>query len=390
MMKFSNKAKKINSSAIREILKVTQSSDIISFAGGVPTPDCFPLEDIKSAMHDLMISKNFSNALQYGPTEGYLELRKWIANYISSREAITLTQDNVLIVSGSQQALDLVGKCFINENDDLFVTDPTYLGAIQAFSIYDPNFVPISQLEELTQSPQNNVLLYIIPNFNNPTGNQLTLEERNKITAYCNNKNMLIIEDDPYGDLSYSGKRSPSILSLAQKNTIYLGSFSKILSPGMRLGYIIAEPEIIKKLVQFKQASDLHTSSFVQYIVFNILNKNNFLVEHLKEIRNVYREKCTVMLKALNQYMPKSVSWNEPNGGMFIWLTLPNYMDGKKLLDMAIKKKVAFVPGEFFFSKEKRSNFIRLSFVTNSNDAIINGIRTLSLIISENEQANDS
>ena len=389
-MIFSDKAKKINSSAIREILKVTQFSDIISFAGGIPTTDSFPLEHIKNAINDLMVSKDFSKSLQYGPTEGYLELRTWIANYISKRETITLMPDNVLIVSGSQQALDLIGKCFINENADLLVTDPTYLGAIQAFSIYEPNFIPISTFEDLTQSIQDNALFYIVPNYNNPTGNQLSLEDRNKITAYCNDKNILIIEDDPYGDLSYSGKRLPSMISLSQKNTVYLGSFSKILSPGMRLGYIIAEPEIIKKLVQFKQASDLHTSSFVQYVVFNIINENKFLINHLKEIRCIYKEKCTVMLDSLNKYMPKSVSWDEPSGGMFIWLKLPNYMDAKKLLDIAIKKKIAFVPGEFFFSKEKKANFIRLSFATNSNAAIINGIRTLSSIISENEQVNDN
>lgn len=330
-MKFSNKAKKLNSSPIREILKITQSSDIISFAGGVPTPDCFPLENIEEAINNLMISQNFSNSLQYGPSEGYLELRKWIANYISLREAITLSADNVLIVSGSQQALDLVGKCFINENEDLLVTDPTYLGALQAFSIYEPNFVPFSHAEDLIKFQQKNALLYVIPNFNNPTGDELTLEDRKKITAYCNDKNILIIEDDPYGDLSYSGQRLPTMLSLSQKGTIYLGSFSKILSPGMRLGYIIAEPEIIKKLVQFKQASDLHTSSFIQYIVFNILNKENFLANHLQEIRNVYMEKCRLMLDSLYKYMPKSVSWNEPRGGMFIWLKLPEYQGWIKL-----------------------------------------------------------
>ncbi|MCO6522003.1 MAG: PLP-dependent aminotransferase family protein [Snodgrassella sp.] len=388
LWKFSHRAQALKSSTIREILKVTEHSDVISFAGGLPAPDAFPIAEIQAAVNTVLASKDIYDALQYGPTEGYAPLRQWIANYLSTRDQIAISADEILIVTGSQQALDLIGKALINEKDKVLVETPTYLGALQSFNQFNPEYVAISSDEKglIPESIDDKLassakFLYSIPNFQNPTGRRLSLERRQALAAKAKQNDLVLIEDDPYGDLDYQGQRLPGLYTLAPENTVYLGSFSKILTPGLRLGYVVANKQFIGKLVQLKQASDLHTPSLTQYIAYQIISKNNFLNHHIPKIRQLYSTRCQYMLHSLAQYMPKEVSWNQPEGGMFIWVELPESINATELLSEAISRKVVFVPGETFFAHAEKNNCLRLAFVTVPEEKIDCGIKILAEII---------
>ena len=383
----SSRAQRITSSAIREILKVTERPEVISFAGGLPSPETFPAERIRAAC-DGILRADGKSALQYGPTEGYLPLREWIAQRCSSADA-PVSPANVLVTTGSQQALDLIGKVLVEPGRSLLVETPTYLGALQAFGLFEPRFVsvpsddagPIADAVPLSAADEASGF-YLLPNFQNPTGRRIGLERRHALAKMAAQRDILLLEDDPYGELSYGGEKLPSLRSLHPTGTLYLGSFSKLLSPGLRVGYVVAPNEIFRKLVQVKQAADLHTPSFTQRIVHEVV-KDGFLDAHIPTIRTLYAAQCRAMLDALQEHFPKSVKWNAPQGGMFIWVELPEHMDAARLLEHAIAHNVAFVPGAPFYSAAPRHNTLRLSFVTVSVEKIQEGIRKLGGLIAD-------
>ncbi|MBZ5548075.1 MAG: PLP-dependent aminotransferase family protein [Acidobacteriia bacterium] len=398
--RYAQRAKNLKSSAIRELLKITQNPDIISFAGGLPAPEVFPAERFREAC-DRVLEKQARLALQYGATEGYEPLREMIARH-TSRYGVKAKPENVLLTSGSQQALDLIGKLMINPGDRVLVEAPTYLGALQAFNVYGAEYVSVpsdndglrSDLLEasLRLGPK---FMYVLPNFQNPGGTTLAEGRRHELVLLADRYGIPIIEDDPYGQLRYEGEHLTPLIVLDRENlrrddgysignVIYLSTFSKTLAPGLRLGWIVAPPEVISKLVQLKQGADLHTSTFVQMVAFEVA-RDNFLDEHIKLIRRVYGERRDVMLRAMEENFPPEVTWTHPHGGLFLWVTLPEGMDCHQLFEAAIKENVAFVPGDSFYASnghadEGRRHF-RLNFSNASPEQIREGIRRLGVAI---------
>lgn len=389
---FSQRAQQLTSSAIREILRVTQRPEIISFAGGLPSPKGFPVSQIKEAFDRVLESEGMS-ALQYGPTEGYAPLRAWVAEDLKRHGADDISPDEVLIVSGSQQALDMLGKLFIDPGSRVLVEAPSYLGALQSFSLFQPEYaavptdagglIPESLTDDLAADAR---FIYVLPNFQNPTGLTLDLARRQALVDRCAELGLPIVEDDPYGELRYAGTAQPSVLGLGRKagaTVVRLGSFSKVLAPGLRLGYIVAPRPIIAKLVQIKQATDLHTATLSQMAVYETI-KDGFLATHLPKVRDLYKEQCGFMLQAMDEHFPQTVTWTRPEGGMFIWVTLPEHIDATELLAKAIERNVAFVPGApFYAGVQGKTNTLRLSFVTVSGDKIRQGIAILGQLLKE-------
>jgi 2-aminoadipate transaminase len=381
---FAERAEQLQASFIREILKITQQPEIISFAGGLPSPLTFPVDEMKLA-YDKVLSNNGKVALQYGPTDGYTPLRQWIADSLSTGGA-KIVPEQVLMTSGSQQALDLLGKVLIDEGSRVLVETPSYLGALQAFSVYLPEFKSVDTDDHgLVPSSINAVaegarLLYSLPNFQNPTGRSLSIERRLELVETCARLGLPLIEDDPYGSLSYKGEPLPKMVAMNPDGVIYMGSFSKVLTPGIRLGYVVAPLPLARRLELAKQAADLHTSQLTQMVVHEVI-KDGFLDQHIPKIRALYGDQCQVMLDAMAQHFPASVEWTKPEGGMFIWVTLPKHIDAMKLLDEAIAQKVAFVPGSPFYANDPATNTLRLSFVTVPPERIRHGIEILGKLI---------
>jgi 2-aminoadipate transaminase len=382
--RFSERADQLQSSFIREILKITQQPEIISFAGGLPSPLTFPVDEMKAAF-DKVLSENGKVALQYGPTDGYLPLRQWIADSLSTNGA-KIIPEQVLMTSGSQQALDLLGKVLIDEGSRVLVETPSYLGALQAFSVYRPEFKSVdtdehglvpSSLDAVAEGAR---LLYALPNFQNPTGRTLSVERRMELVETCARLGLPLIEDDPYGALSYKGDPLPKMVAMNPEGVIYMGSFSKVLTPGIRLGYVVAPLPLVRRLELAKQAADLHTSQLTQMVVHEVI-KDGFLQRHIPKIRTLYGDQCQVMLDAMAQHFPAGVEWTKPEGGMFIWVELPKHIDAMKLLEEALAQKVAFVPGSPFYANEPQTNTLRLSFVTVPPERIRTGIEILGKLI---------
>lgn len=381
---FAERAEQLQASFIREILKITQQPEIISFAGGLPSPLTFPVDAMKAA-YDKVLSENGKVALQYGPTDGYTPLRQWIADSLSTGGA-KIVPEQVLMVSGSQQALDLLGKVLIDEGSRVLVETPSYLGALQAFSVYRPEFKSVdtddhglvpSSIDKVAQGAR---LLYSLPNFQNPTGRTLSVERRQELVETCARLGLPLIEDDPYGALSYKGEPLPKMVAMNPDGVIYMGSFSKVLTPGIRLGYVVAPLPLARRLELAKQAADLHTSQLTQMVVHEVI-KDGFLDQHIPQIRALYGDQCQVMLDAMAQHFPAGVEWTKPEGGMFIWVTLPKHINAMQLLDEAIAQKVAFVPGSPFYANEPATNTLRLSFVTVPPERIRHGIEVLGKLI---------
>jgi 2-aminoadipate transaminase len=381
---FSERAQQLQSSFIREILKITQRPEIISFAGGLPSPATFPVERMKAAF-DKVLTDSGRVALQYGPTDGYAPLREWIANSLSA-EGARIVPEQILMVSGSQQALDLLGKVLIDEGSRVLVETPSYLGALQAFSVYRPEFKSVATDEHgLVPSSIRPVaegarLLYSLPNFQNPTGRTLSVERRRELVETCAALGLPLIEDDPYGALSYKGEPMPKMVAMNPDGVIYMGSFSKVLTPGIRLGYVCAPLPLVRRLELAKQAADLHTAQLTQMVVHEVV-KDGFLDQHIPTIRTLYGNQCQVMLDAMAEHFPEGVSWTRPEGGMFIWVTLPKQIDAMKLLDQSLAARVAFVPGAPFYANEPETNTLRLSFVTVPPERIREGIAILGKLI---------
>ena len=388
---FADRTRSIKSSTIRELLKVTQRPEIISFAGGLPAPELFPTERFQEACSKVL-TKNSGAALQYGATEGYTPLRQLIAEKLADA-GIRATVENVVITAGSQQALDLIGKLLIDNEDRVLVEAPTYLGALQAFNVYGARYISVpidddglrTDLVEAVVKSQPK-FMYILPNFQNPGGVTLTEGRRHELVMLSDRYLVPIVEDDPYGALRYEGEALPSLLSIDQQNhrrdenpfanVIQLGTFSKTLAPGLRLGWIVAAPEVISKLVQLKQGADLHTSTFSQVVAFEVA-RDGFLEEHIEHIRTVYRERRDVMLDALQEFFPAEVGWTRPEGGLFLWVTLPEGINSQRLFEMALSENVAFVPGDPFFANADNGRHLRLNFSNADPAHIREGIRRL-------------
>jgi 2-aminoadipate transaminase len=382
--RFSERAQQLQSSFIREILKITQQPEIISFAGGLPSPATFPVEEMKAAF-DKVLSTTGKTALQYGPTDGYMPLRQWIADSLS-KDGAKIVPEQVLMVSGSQQALDLLGKVLIDEGSRVLVETPSYLGALQAFSVYRPEFASVQTDDDglvpasIAPVAQGARLLYSLPNFQNPTGRTLSIARRQELVETCARLGLPLIEDDPYGALSYKGEPLPKMVAMNPDGVIYMGSFSKVLTPGIRLGYVVAPLPLVRRLELAKQAADLHTAQLTQMVVHEVI-KDGFLDRHIPTIRELYGNQCQAMLDAMAEHFPAGATWTKPEGGMFIWVTLPKHINAMELLDEAIKQKVAFVPGAPFYANEPETNTLRLSFVTVPPERIRQGIAVLGKLI---------
>jgi 2-aminoadipate transaminase len=393
--RFAQRTQRMQSSAIRELLKLTEQPDIISFAGGLPAPEVFPTQEFKEACARVL-DKHSSVALQYGTTEGYLPLRELIAEQ-TRRSGMEVSTDNILITSGSQQALDLIGKILINEGDRIVVESPTYLGAMQAWNIYGAEYISIradehglvtDELEAALRAGPK--LIYALPNFQNPTGVTIPLERRQRLVELADRYGVPIVEDDPYGQLRFEGEDIQPIIVMDDRlhpkgehcngNVIYLSTYSKTLAPGVRLAWVVAPPEVIRKMVQAKQGADLHTATLNQMVAYEVA-QDGFLDRHVQLIRGVYRERRDVMLESLEEHMPPGVKWTHPEGGLFLWLTLPERISSIQVLEDAVLQKVAFVPGTSFYPYGGGENTMRLNFSNACPERINEGIARLARVI---------
>lgn len=381
---FSDRILKSNRSFIREILKVTSHPEIISFAGGQPDPTLFPLEELKFST-ELAFQKHGSQLLQYGVSEGYTPLREKIfERYYKSIKYPGLSPENILITTGSQQALDLIGKIFINPSDPILIERPGYLGAIQAFSLYEPFVIGIPLEDDgldivalkNTLSKTNPKFLYSNPTFQNPTGKTLSIEKRNRLAEVLRRENCILIEDNPYGEIRFESEAIPSVQSLYPERTISIGTFSKTLSPGFRVGWVCAPREILDKLLIAKQASDLHSNIPSQFILTEYLDHYDLDLQ-IERIRNSYKLKKECMEESLKRYLTEFADWVSPKGGMFFWLTLKNEVNSMRLFEAAIANNVAFVPGNPFYTGEPETNTMRINFSHSSIETIELGIRRI-------------
>lgn len=387
-MKYSDRILKTPSSFIRDILKVLDKPDIISFAGGLPNPVSFPIDALKEAINEA-IRKYGSKLFQYATTEGYVPLREFIAEKYRRKFGLEVNPDDVLITNGSQQALELIGTVLLDKGDKVLIEEPGYLGAIQAFSLCEPQFlsVPLEDdglnLEKLEDVLKRNPvkLIYSVPNFQNPTGLTYSLEKRKAIRELVSKYDIAFIEDDPYGELRFRGETLPYIGAAYLENSILLGSFSKTVTPGMRLGFLITKNvQLMRYLVTAKQGSDLHTNIFTQYAIHEYLMHNPY-EEHVKKIVALYRTQADAMLEAMKTYFPKAVSYTQPEGGMFVWARLPEGQSALELFPRAMEQKVAFVPGDPFYVSKKNVNTLRLNYTNATPEVITEGIRRLGSIL---------
>ena len=389
MTQFSERILNTPASFIREILKVIQQDDIISFAGGLPNPVSFPKEELKQSM-ERVIDQFGDEVFQYSSTEGYRPLREWVAERYRDEYGMDVQADDVLITTGSQQALDLMGKVLINPGDALAIEEPGYLGAIQAFTVFEPHFCPVpllddgidlDRLEQILEE-RNVKLLYTVPNFQNPTGLTYSVEKRKALCALLNRYSAYLIEDDPYGQLKFEGEVFPYIGSFGLKKSVLFGTISKIITPGMRLGWICTKDrELMQHLVTAKQAADLHSNIFAQYAVYDYL-MNHELNEHIGKIKALYKEQSDAMLQAMKDFFPDTVTYTMPKGGMFVWGSLPEGESSLELFDRAMKEKVAFVPGNtFYVDDQKPVPTFRLNYTNSEPEVIREGIRRLGRLM---------
>ena len=386
---FSVRAQEMKASAIREILKITERPDVISFAGGLPAPELFPIQALKKACAKVLDTYG-PKALQYSLTLGVLPLRQILAERLS-KKGLTLTVDNIFITGGSQQGLDLIGKVFLNEGDAVLCENPTYLGAIQAFNVSRPKYVTVEMDEEgmIVEQAEEKIkkhkprFIYVVANFQNPSGITLSLEKRKQLVKLAEKYHVPIIDDNPYGELRYVGEDIPSLKSLGGDAVIELGTFSKIVSPGLRIGWGIVSTEVMTMFERMKQGADLHTNTFAQYVLYEYIKEGN-LDRHIEEIKVAYSERRDVMIEALKEHFPENVKWHEPGGGLFLWVELPEGVSATALLDEAVNQKVAYVPGKPFYPYEDKDNTLRLNFSNANPEMIKEGIKRLGKVFREN------
>lgn len=391
MVQFSKVSSVLHASEIREILKVTENPEIISFAGGLPAPELFPVEQMKDV--DLAIlEKEGKQALQYSTTEGYVPLRKQIAARMKSVFQTDCTYEDLIITAGSQQGLSLCGQLFLDEGDVVLVESPTYLGAITAFNVNFPQFIEVptddkgmipEELDKILATNDKVRLIYVIPDFQNPTGITWPLERRKAFMEIINRHDIPVIEDDPYGELRYDGDYLPTLKSMDEKgNVIFLGSFSKILMPGLRLGWMVAAKEILEKAVMLKQCVDLQSSTYAQRQTSYYINMYD-LDAHVQTIKELYGRRRDLMYNTMKEYFPKELTFTHPEGGLFTWVTLPEGYDAKELMPKVIAEKVAYVPGGAFYPNGGQDNHFRLNYSNMPEERIVEGVKRLAKVLKE-------
>ncbi len=392
MVNFAERMDEIKASDIRELLALTNKPEIISFAGGLPAPELFPVDKIKAAT-DAVLDENGRAALQYGPTDGILRLREQICERLLAKNSIHTDPKNIIITAGSQQGLDYVARLYVNPGDVVLMESPSYLGAINAFQLSQPNFVEVptddggmimEELDKILATTDKVKMIYVIPDFQNPSGRTWSLERRKKFMEIVNKYEVIVIEDNPYGELRYKGEFLPSLKSMDTKGlVIYLGTFSKILAPGYRLAWICASDEIIEKVNLIAQAAVLQTSTTSMMIVSKFIDMFD-LDEHVETVRAAYEHRCNVMMDAMKQYFPKEVKFTIPDGGLFTWAELPEYIDTKVMATEALAQNVAYVPGLGFFPNGNNHHCMRLNYSCMPDDRIIEGIKRLAKVIENN------
>lgn len=390
-MKFSKRMDHLHGSDIREILKMTEQPGMISFAGGMPAQELFPIEEIKEASVQVLTDHG-KQSLQYTITEGFLPLREQIAQRMLAKFSASYSPQDILITSGSQQGIELSGKLFLDDEDVVLCESPSFLGAFQAFRVYNPKFIEVPTddqgmiMEELTrilETTDRVKLIYVIPDFQNPTGRSWSLARRKALMEIAGRYDIVVVEDNPYGELKYEGEMLPSLASFDQKGqVVFLGSFSKVLCPGFRIGWVCASPQWMEKYVIAKQAADTHTSTFCQRIVHTYMERFD-LDENIGKIKDVYRNRRDLMLEIMEREFPKEASFKKPRGGLFIWVELPVAVNAREILKKSLEKGVAFVPGGSFYPNGGHENVLRLNFSNMLEEKIREGIPRLAAVIRE-------
>jgi 2-aminoadipate transaminase len=383
---FSNRARAQKSSIIREILKDSSKPGVINLAGGLPAPELFPVEAIKQACIRVL-DKYGPDSLQYSLTTGVPILKKFLADRISA-SGLEFSPDSIQITGGSQQGLDIVGRVFINPGSVVLTEEPTYLGALQAFSFYDANFVSVKTDEngiipsdlEYKIKEFNPVFVYLVPNFQNPSGVTLSAERREAVIALAKKYDVPIIDDNPYGELRFFGQPVPSLKAMGGQHVIQLGTFSKIISPGLRIAWIAADKEFIRMCELMKQACDLHTTTFSQYVVYEFA-KDGALEDYIEVLKKAYRRRRDVMIETLSHELKNRATWSEPEGGLFLWVKLPDGISSSELLPKAISSGFAYVPGKYFYSQKPDDTTLRLNFCNASEENIVEGIKRLAAVV---------
>ena len=389
MVNFADRMDGMKVSDVRELLKLTTRPEIISFAGGLPAPELFPVEEVKAAT-DAVMDEQGRAALQYGPTEGYLPLREKIVQRMKDKNAIHTTSDNIILTAGSQQGLDYVAKLFINPGDVIIMESPSYLGAINAFNAYQPKFVEVptddegmimEELERILSSTENVKMIYVIPDFQNPSGRTWPLERRKKFMEIINRYGVPAIEDNPYGELRFKGEYQPALKSMDTEGMIiYMGTFSKILAPGYRIGWTCANDEIIEKLNLIAQAAALQTSTIAPMIITKYMDMFD-LDEHVEKIRAVYKHRCELMINTMKETFPPEAKFTDPDGGLFTWVELPDYINTRELAAKALDMGVAFVPGSGFYPYGDNNHCMRLNYSCMPDERILEGVKRLAEVI---------
>jgi len=388
---FAKRMDVMKASEIREILKITQRPEVISFAGGLPAPELFPIEEMKQVAR-IVLEESGSQALQYSTTEGFAPLRQHIAQRMNNKFKTCVHSDNILITSGSQQALDFSGKLFLNEGDIVLCESPTYLAAISAFKAYQPQFIEvptdddgmiIAELQQILERHDNIKLVYVIPDFQNPTGRTWSIERRQQFIAVMSQYDIPVIEDNPYGELRFEGEIPPSIKSLDRKGiVIFVSTFSKTFCPGLRIGWIAADQNLIEKYVLIKQGADLHTSSISQREISKYLDLYDFDANIVKIVQ-VYRQRRNAIVEAMQNCFPDDIKFNRPQGGLFTWVELPKHFKAVELLQTCLQQDVAFVPGDSFFPNRIVENTFRLNYSNMPEERIFDGIQRLAKVIKQ-------
>ncbi|MCD6466700.1 MAG: PLP-dependent aminotransferase family protein [Methanomicrobia archaeon] len=381
---YSERAKGLKASEIRELLKMTQKPEIISFGGGLPSPDSYAVDQVKECI-DYVMETKAKKALQYGTTEGYSRLREFLADYMK-KKGYNAKPDDILVTAGSQQGLDLVSKVFIDKDDTVITESPSYLGGLSAFRAYLAKIetIPLQDdgmnldiLEERLKTGKKPKFIYVVSTFQNPAGICMSTEKRKKIVEISLDYGVPIIEDNPYSELAFSGEPPKPILAYSKGNVLYLGTFSKTFSPGIRVAWVCGPTEIVRKLTIAKQSTDLCSNVLSQRTVYEYCHRG-YLEENLKKLRKMYKRKRDIMLKAMEDYFPEGVKWTKPEGGLFLWVTLPEYIDTKEMFEDAIKNNVAYVVGTAFAGGK---NTMRLNFSYPSDEDIVEGIKRLAEVI---------
>ncbi len=383
---FSGRAKSLESSIIREILKDSSRPGVINFAGGLPAPELFPIDEIKSVC-ERVLTKYGPNSLQYSLTTGVPLLREYLARRVSV-DGIEYSADSIQITCGAQQGLDIIGRVFLEPGSVVLTEEPTYVGAIQAFSFYDARFISVATDEDgmLPDDLESKInkhkptMVYLVPNFQNPSGITMSKSRRKAVVELAIKYDVPIIDDNPYRELRYQGEHVPSLKAMDKEHVIQLGTFSKIISPGLRIGWIVAEPQIIALCEKMKQACDLHTNTFSQYVVHEFAESGG-LERHINKLIDSYGIRRNVMIDALRNYFDDGTTWTEPEGGLFLWVRCPAGISASGLLPKALEAGVAYVPGKYFYSEKPDDTTLRLNFCNATEEKIVEGVKRLAGVI---------